>query len=158
MLLNECSVCFPNAPKSMESQASSRIRTTLAVRTRDGNGEGRIAPCVVALCAEIGAALTPIIGPRGVAALYKRSLFLTSQEHPALLDLQEKVQTELDLSPLMAVLTPLSDAEATLVGGALLISFYELISSLVGSSLTERLLRSLWDRPSSDPSVSESTP
>ncbi len=113
----------------------------------------------MALCAEIGATLTPIIGPRGVAALYKRSLFLSSREHPALLDLQEKLlTTEMDLAPLMAVLTPLSDAEAQLVGGALLISFHELISSLVGPSLTERLLRSVWDHPLSDPPASEPIP
>lgn len=142
----------------MESQTSSRILATLAARTRHQTGEGGIASCVVALCAEIGAALTPIIGPRGVSALYKRSLFLTAQAHPALLGLQENVQAEMDLSPLMTALTPLSDAEATLVGGALLIAFYELISSLVGPSLTERLLRSLWDRPLSDPPASEPTP
>ncbi len=142
----------------MESQTSSRILATLAVRTRNGTGEGGTAPSVVALCAEIGAALTPIIGPRGVAALYKRSLFLTGQSHPELLGLQENVQSEMDLSPLMTALKPLSDAEATIIGGALLIAFYELISSLVGPSLTERLLRSLWDRPSSDPPASEPTP
>lgn len=142
----------------MESQTSSRILATLALRTRNGIGEGGTAACVVAICAEIGAALTPIIGPRGMAALYKRSLFLTGQTHPALLGLQEHVQAEMDLSHLMAALTPLSDAEATRVGGALLIAFYELISSLVGPSLTERLLRSLWDRPLSDPPASEPTP
>ena len=129
----------------------------MALRARSGIGEGGIAPCVAAICAEIGAALTPIIGPRGVAALYKRSLFLTAQAHPALSGLQEKVNAEMDLSPLMAALAPLSEAEATLVGGALLIAFYELISSLVGPSLTERLLRSLWDRPLSDPPASEPT-
>ncbi len=142
----------------MESQTSSRILATLAARTRNGTGEGGTAPCVVALCAEIGAALTPIIGPRGVAALYKRSLFLAGRTHPALLGLQENVQAAMDLSSLEAALTPLSDAEAAHVGGALLIAFYELISSLVGPSLTERLLRSLWDRPLSDPPASEPPP
>ena len=113
----------------------------------------------MSLCAEIGAALTPIIGPRGVAALYKRSLFLTSREHPALLDLQENLPTtEMDLAPLVAALTPLGDADAHLVGGALLMSFHELISSLVGSSLTERLLRSVWDHPLSDLPASEPIP
>ncbi len=141
----------------MESQTSSWILATLAVRTRSGTGEGGIASCVVALCAEIGVALAPIIGQRGVAALYKRSLFLASREHPALLDLHEKVQAQMDLAPLMAALTPLSDAEAGAVGGALLISFYELIGSLVGTSLTERLLRALWDRPSSDSPLLEPT-
>ena len=152
---NGCSVCSSSAFNTLECQTSSRILAALAVRTRNGTGKGRIAPCVVALCAEIGAALTPIIGPRGVAALYKRSLFTTAQAHPALLGLQENVQAEMDLSPLATALAPLSDAEATLVGGALLIAFYELIASLIGPSLTERLLRSLWDRPLSDPPASE---
>lgn len=130
----------------------------MAVRTRNGTGEGRTATGVVAICEDIGAALTPIIGSRGVAALYKRSLYLTAQAHPALLGLQEQVLAEMDPSPLMTALTPLSDAEAARVGGALLIAFYELIGSLVGPSLTERLLRFLWDRPLSDPPASEPTP
>lgn len=142
----------------MESQTSSRILAALAVRTRNGTGEGGTATGVVAICEDIGAALTPIIGSRGVAALYKRSLYLTAQAHPALLGLQEQVLAEMDPSPLMTALTPLSDAEAARVGGALLIAFYELIGSLVGLSLTERLLRSLWDRPLSDPPASEPTP
>lgn len=155
---NGCSVRASSAFNTLECQTSSRMLATLAVRTRHGTGEGGIAPCVVALCAEIGAALTPIVGSRGVAALYKRSLFLTAQAHPALLGLQENVETEMDLSPLATALAPLSDAEATLVGGALLIAFYELIASLIGPSLTERLLRSLWDRPLSDPPASEPPP
>ncbi len=130
----------------------------MAVRTRNGTGEGGTATGVVAICEDIGAALTPIIGSRGVAALYKRSLYLTAQAHPALLGLQEQVLAEMDPSPLMTALTPLSDAEAARVGGALLIAFYELIGSLIGPSLTERLLRSLWDRPLSDPPASEPTP
>lgn len=130
----------------------------MAVRTRNGTGEGGTATGVVEICEDIGAALTPIIGSRGVAALYKRSLYLTAQAHPALLGLQEQVLAEMDPSPLMTALTPLSDAEAARVGGALLIAFYELIGSLVGPSLTERLLRSLWDRPLSDPPASEPTP
>lgn len=130
----------------------------MAVRTRNGTGEGGTATGVVAICEDIGAALTPTIGSRGVAALYKRSLYLTAQAHPALLGLQEQVLAEMDPSPLMTALTPLSDAEAARVGGALLIAFYELIGSLIGPSLTERLLRSLWDRPLSDPPASEPTP
>lgn len=155
---NGCNVCSSSAFNALECQTSSRILATLAVRTRHGTGGGATAPCVVAICAEIGAALTPIVGSRGVAALYKRSLFLTAQAHPALLGLQENVQAEMDLSPLTTALAPLSDAEATLVGGALLIAFYELIASLIGPSLTERLLRSLWDRPLSDPPASEPPP
>ena len=56
-----------------------------------------------------------------------------------------------------ATLASLGEAEAATVGAALLQSFHELLGSLVGPSLTERLLRSLWDRPLSDPPASDTT-
>lgn len=142
----------------MEGQVSTRIQATLARRIGNDAGAGRAAACVAVLCEDIGAALTPIVGVRGVAALYRRSLFLTSHEYPVLLDLQVNAQSAMDLSTLTARLTTLSETEATQVGAALLLSFHELLGSLVGASLTERLLRSLWDRPLSDPPTLEPTP
>lgn len=139
----------------MEGQPSKRILDTLKQRTNDHPGAGRTAVCVTALCEEMCAALTPIVGPRGVAALYKRSLFLTSHEHPVLLGLHLSVQHDTDLSALTATLMPLSETEAAQVGAALLSSFYELLACLIGPSLTERVLRSLWDRPLSDPPAME---
>ena len=139
----------------MEGQTSQRIAVILANRIRSRSGGA--ASCVASLCEDIGVALTPIVGPRGVAALYKRSLFLTSHQHPVLSGLHEGIQSTMDLSRLTTTLATLSEAEATTVGAALLQSFYELLSSLVGLSLTERLLSSLWDRPLSDPPALEPT-
>jgi hypothetical protein len=129
----------------------------MAHRTRNEAGAGSAARCVASLCEDIGVALTPIVGPRGVAALYKRSLFLTSHQHPALSGLHEGIQSTMDLSRLTATLISLSEAEAEKVGAALLQSFYELLGSLMGLSLTERLLSSLWDHPLSDPPALEPT-
>ncbi|MBL8264066.1 MAG: hypothetical protein JNM58_16755 [Xanthomonadaceae bacterium] len=142
----------------MEGQPSRRILDTLKHRANDHPGTGSTAACVTALCGEICTALTPIVGPRGVAALYKRSLFLASHEHPVLLGLHATVQQNIDLSALTATLMPLSETDATQVGATLLSSFYELLSSLIGPSLTERLLHSLWDRPLSDPPAMEPSP
>jgi hypothetical protein len=140
----------------VEGQPSKRILDALKHRANDHPGAGSTAACVTALCEEICAALTPIVGPRGVAALYKRSLFLTSHEHPVLLGLHANVQQDdTDFSALTATLMPLSETEAAEVGAALFSSFYELLASLIGPSLTERILRSLWDRPLSDPPAME---
>lgn len=139
----------------MEGQTSQRIAVILANRIRSRAGSA--ASCVASLCEDIGVALTPIVGPRGVAALYKRSLFLTSQQHPVLSGLHEGIQSTMDLSRLTTTLAALSEAEANTVGAALLQSFYELLSSLVGLSLTDRLLGSLWDHPLSDPPALEPT-
>lgn len=146
------------ADPSMEGHANLRILSALAAKTSSEAGHGSAAAGVVALCADIGTALAPIVGPRGVAALYKRSLFLTSHDHPQLLGLHEAIDASMDLAPLEARLATLNDAQATQVGGALLLSFHQLLDSLVGTSLTERLLRSLWGRPLSDPPASEPTP
>lgn len=140
----------------MEGHSSQRILETLEYRANGHPGAGSTAACVTALCEEICIALTPIVGPRGVAALYKRSLFLAGHEHPVLQGLLREVQQDTDLSALTTALMPLSESEAARVGTALLSSFYELLSSLIGPSLTERVLRSLWDRPLSDPPAMES--
>lgn len=134
----------------MEGLTSHRIAAILAHRTRNDIGAGSASRCVASLCEDIGVALTPIVGLRGVAALYMRSLFLTSHAHPVLSGLHEGVQSTMDLSPLTAALASLGETEASTVGAALLQSFYELLGSLVGLSLTERLLSSLWDHPLSD--------
>lgn len=142
----------------MEGQTTHSIAAVLANRIRNDASAGSASKGVVSLCADIGAALTPIVGARGVAALYKRSLFLTCQTHPALSALHESVQSTMDLSQLEAALKPLSEAEANNVGTALLESFHALLGSLVGLSLTERLLSSLWDHPLSEPPALEPTP
>jgi hypothetical protein len=134
----------------VQGQTSDLIAAILAHRTRNDIGAGSAARCVASLCEDIGVALTPIVGSRGVAALYKRSLFLASHAHPVLSGLHEGVQSAIDPSSLTAALASLSEAEASTVGAALLQSFYELLGSLVGFSLTERLLSSLWDHPLSD--------
>lgn len=142
----------------VEGQESERILAALASRSDSRAGAAGTAAAVASLCEDIGRALAPIVGHRGVAVLYKRSLFLASHEHPVLAGLHEDVQTVMDVSRLRATLISLSESEVTPVGAALLLSFHELLSSLVGSSLTERLLRSLWARPLSDPPTMEPGP
>lgn len=141
----------------MEGQTPQRIARILAQRTRNHEDAGSVSRCVASLCEDIALALTPIVGVRGVAALYKRSLFLTSREHPALSGLHESVESTMDLSRLTATLTSLSEAEANKAGAALLLSFYELLGSLVGFALTERLLSALWDHPSNEIPALEQT-
>lgn len=126
----------------MEGQVSDRILAALAIRSGDNTGAADSAAAVAALCKEIGQALAPIVGQGGVAALYKRSLLLTAREHPMLSGLHADVHTVMDVSPLASRLTSLSQSDVARVGAALLLSFYELLGSLVGTSLTERLLRS----------------
>jgi hypothetical protein len=104
-----------------------------------------VARAIVLIWGEIDATLSPILGPRGVAMLYKRSLVLAGVAHGWLPRVDEPLPTAVDLAPLRAALIQQGNTVAIDGGSAFLRTFYELLSSLVGPSLTERLLRSIWD-------------
>ncbi len=89
-------------------------------------------------------ALQPIVGQRGVRLLYKRSLQLAGRSYPWLEDMQGTSQDSMDLAALDAALTGQDSAQAAAAGGLLLKTFYHLLSSLIGPSLTEQLLRPVW--------------
>ncbi len=142
---------------SMQSKEGHQIAAFLAHRAGATATASQIADATAAAWHQIDAALTPIIGSRGVAALFKRSLHLNRQDHPCLAAMLESVQTTLDVAPLKSVLAQQSSAEAAAAGGEVLQTFYELLSNLVGPSLTERLLRSVWINFLSGPAVEENT-
>jgi secreted protein with Ig-like and vWFA domain len=105
---------------------------------------GLLADTILGLWQEIDQALSPIVGSRGVAALYNRSLQLTTVAHPWLPSAASGVLAAIDLAALKAALLRQTAARAAAGGSALLETFRELLASLVGTALTERLLRSVW--------------
>ena len=107
---------------------------------------------------DIDAVLSPVIGQRGVAMLYKRSLYLIGPVHPWLAGMHEGVQATIDLEALKSAFAQQSSANAAAAGGAFLHTFYELLTSLVGPSLTERLLRPVWAHFSSGPPAPDTLP
>ena len=128
----------------MHDQDSRRIAAALMRLGGEGAGVEQIAEVIVSILQDIDAALSPVIGNGGVAALYKRSLFLGAGAHPRLAGLHEGIPTVLDMAHLKSALELQSSADAASAGGALLQTFYELLASLVGPSLTDRLLRPTW--------------
>lgn len=127
----------------MESSVSDRIEAELARRFEDKMEVELIANDLVSLWQEIEVVLCPIIGQRGVAALYQRCFHLAGRKYPWLVSSLEGAQTSIDYAHLKTLLTPRSCAELIAGGGLLFKTFYELLVSLVGPSLTERLLRSV---------------
>ncbi|HEV7778074.1 MAG TPA: hypothetical protein VGO76_14490 [Luteibacter sp.] len=129
----------------MVSLESDRIVGALGRRAGDDPGIAGVVQSIVSIWNEIDTTLRPILGQRGVAMLYKRSLFLTGAAHGWLPRVAEVLPAALDLAPLQAALMQQGNTVALDGGSALLRTFYELLSSLVGPSLTERLLRPIWD-------------
>lgn len=119
----------------------------LGGRLAVGADAEQVADAILAVWAEIDQALNPIIGHRGVAALYNRSLNLTAARYPWLAAGHQGVLAAVDLGALKAALAQRAPAEAAVGGSALLQSFHALLCSLVGASLTDRLLVSVWAQP-----------
>ena len=132
----------------LKSQESRPWPAPLADRVSDGADAEQVAEAIVAIWLDIEQALHPIIGHRGVAALYHRSLHLTAVAYPWLAIDQPAVPAAIDPSGLRLALVQQTAAEAGAGGSALFLTFHELLASLVGASLTDRLLRSVWTHSS----------
>lgn len=128
----------------MESPEARRIAAALAQRSGGPANAAQVADATVAVWRDVDAALNSVIGLRGVAALYRRSLFLQRVAHPWLASALSGPAAAMDLAALKAALAQQDSAVAAAAGGATLQTFYELLTGLVGASLTERLLRPVW--------------
>lgn len=116
---------------------------------------GQVADTAIAIWGQVDTALSSIIGQRGVAALYKRSLFLTRAAHPCLMAAYEGAMAPGDFSALQTTLTRSTSADATAAASALLRTFHDLLSQLIGASLTERMIGFVWHNPSSGQAVQD---
>ncbi len=110
----------------------------------DGADPQGIADGAVAIWTAIDAALSPVIGARGNAALYKRSLHLASAQHPWLAVAFEGAVQPGDYSALRAALAQQTATDASQAHDALLGIFHDLLADLIGRSLTRRLLQAAW--------------
>ena len=116
------------------------IRRTLRQRAGDSADTIAIAKATAETWLLICAQLTPVIGGNGVDAILNRSLYLTSAAFPWLAGSDEQVNHEslpLRISMRVAGRDPVTAAQAS---SSLLITFIELLSTLIGNSLTRRLL------------------
>ena len=126
------------------SVAVGHVSAFFLAKVQHGAGAADLAQLAVTACFEIDKALTPIIGQRGLAALLKRSLHLASATHAWLPRGGEEFDLKGDLPELMAALAMQTPDSAARGGGLFLEQFHQLLTALVGTSLTERLLRSVW--------------
>jgi hypothetical protein len=100
---------------------------------------------VVSVWRDIDTALAPIIGHRGVAALFGRSLHLTRADYPWLAAQNENTLDRIDFASLQSTLSERTSTDVVAFNDALLRKFVELLSNLIGVSLTECLLRPVVD-------------
>ena len=131
------------------------MAAALESRVGQSHDQAHVAASVVALWHEIERQLMPIIGARGVAALYGRTLYVTTRTHPWLGDAPEGVQASMDLETLYNAIAAQPRAIAIEGGRALFTAFHGLLESMVGAVLTERLLRDVMAPSTSGESAQE---
>ena len=124
--------------------SGGHIDKTLAPLAEQGANGRQIADASVAIWGAIDAALSPVIGTRGSAALYKRSLHLARSDFPCLEPAYARAMLPGDFSALRAALAEQTGTQAAAAHDAALQTFHNLLAELIGRSLTQRLLHAVW--------------
>jgi hypothetical protein len=123
------------------------IRRSLAQRHGQDPGAGAIAGAALGLWREVADCLAPLIGSRGVDALVRRSLQLTTPAFPWLGLSGERADglgPLTGIKPLLEARDPMAATEASV---ALLVAFTDMLATMIGASLTDRLLDPIWTSP-----------
>jgi hypothetical protein len=116
-----------------------------------------IAGAFVRVMDDIRTVLTPVVGSRGVTALLQRSLQLASHQFPSIPPPSGSEEV-VDLPALQAALAAQDPAAARAAVDGALNSFHDLLTSLIGVPLTERMFVSVWAPPSSGSAAQEPKP
>jgi hypothetical protein len=132
------------------STATSRVRRDVirdklmrcAGKAPDANA---IAAATAAIWPQVVVRLSPIIGLRGIDALFRRTLYLTSRSFPCVSGDVGHGTAAFDA--ISARLRQEDVSTAAAASCELLYSFTELLADLIGESLTDRLLEPVWALP-----------
>lgn len=120
------------------------IRRTLVQRA-GGNADAKaVAIAAISTWHDASARLSPVIGGQGIDVLLRRSLHVAGKKFPSLAELTHEGRSNELLANLQVRLAACETALAVEASNALLVTFTELMSSLIGESLTERLLAPIW--------------
>lgn len=125
----------------MDHEAMRRTLTQYAGEAPDANA---IAEATLNIWRQVATRLTPVIGVRGVDALFSRSLHVTSKTFLWLSMVGNNGNSNTRLASLKLRLASQETATAAQASDALLVTFIELLATLIGESLTDRLLVPVW--------------
>lgn len=130
------------------------IQKALAERAAKEADSATIAEATVHALRLLQAELDPLVGAKAVHALFARSLHLARASVGALFPpaAEPRIDILTDLHDALVSRTP---ADARQAGEAMLLTFADLLISLIGEPLTYRLLRSAWSLPAADKSSQE---
>ncbi len=124
----------------------------------DGATAQVTADAAIAAWTALHAALAPVIGQGGAAALYKRALHLARADYPWLAAVYEGTPAPGDFRSLGVALAAQTAPVAAAAHATVLRTLNDLLSTLIGPSLTERLLKPASHLLSAGPAVQDASP
>ena len=130
----------------MDSHARREsIGSAIAVLAGPGAGAKATAQATLALWRRMAAQLEPVIGARGVDALFGRASHLAGKRYGWLAVDGARGGSATALDRLHQRLAAQNDVAAREAAQFLLSAFADLLATLVGDSLTARLLAPVWE-------------
>lgn len=145
-LLRGTSQMLSEAAAAAETGPSAGPLTSRMARDASAR---QVADGAAALWLDIGLALQPVIGRRGVASLFDRTLHLAAMQFPWLAALASgDAGRTIEIADLAEILAAQPPQIGMAASDAMFTSFRDLLATLIGSGLCERLLQSVWSIPS----------
>jgi hypothetical protein len=120
------------------------IRRKLAQSAGKESDANTIAAAAVAQWLQISARLKPVIGSHGVDVLFSRTLYLAARSYPWLGVAGDRQLGAPSVDIVRARLGRQQAPVAAVAGCEFLFIFTELLATLIGDSLTDRLLDPVW--------------
>ena len=111
---------------------------------------GKVADAAMGLWAQVATQIISIVGEGGFDSLYARSVFLTQSTFPWLAANSASLQADHRFAHLKMSLEGQTPALARDANSLLLITFTDILASLVGEPLTARILDSAWGSEAQD--------
>lgn len=121
-----------------------QVRATLEQRMGGAPDASLVADATVNLWRDVAARLTPIIGTGGVDAIFGRALHLSGIQLPSHLMPRETEASHAALACLGRHLESHDAATGAEASVSLFVNFSELLVTLIGEPLTDRLLSPVW--------------
>lgn len=109
-----------------------------------------VAEVAVAAWERLAMQLISIIGEGGFNALYLRSVFLTQATFPNLVTSLKSPKSEHHFSKLKTSLEQCTPGQAMAANRLLLITFTDILASLIGEQLTNSILYKAWGNDASE--------
>ncbi|MEQ6342457.1 MAG: hypothetical protein M3A44_12620 [Gammaproteobacteria bacterium] len=104
----------------------------------------KIEDAAIILWEQMATQIISIVGEGGLNSLYARSVFIAQSTFPWLEAIALSPQTDHRFAALKMCLEGQPSAQASAANTLLLITFTDIVASLIGEQLTTRILRSAW--------------